>query len=138
MSELMRVSFTIEKSLYERMERLLRGNRHGNRSEFLRDLIRARLVSEEWKANEEAIGTITLVFDHAVRYLSHKLTDVQHEHHAAVLATTHVHLDKHLCAEMVMVRGRPREIEEIAERLGREKGVLHAGITMSSTGKKLI
>jgi CopG family nickel-responsive transcriptional regulator len=137
MAELVRLSFTIDKPLYRRMERLLREGRHGNRSEFIRDLVRARLVQEEWKADEEAVGTITLVYNHEVRRLANKLTALQHEHHHAVMATTHVHLDRHLCAEMIMVKGRPSMIEEMVEQLRQQKGVLHAAVSMSSTGKRL-
>jgi CopG family nickel-responsive transcriptional regulator len=137
MSELERLSFTIEKSLLRKMEKLMRQGRYGNRSEFIRDLIRARLVEEEWKEDQEAVGTITIVFDHDVRQLSGKLTTLQHEHHHAIMATTHVHLDKHMCAEMIMTRGRPRVIEEIADQLRQQKGVYHASVSMSSAGRQL-
>jgi CopG family nickel-responsive transcriptional regulator len=137
MSELVRLSFTIEKKLNERLERMLEASRHTNRSEFIRDLIRGRLVEEEWKTDEEAVGTITLVYNHETRALSDRLTSLQHEHHHAILATTHVHLDKSHCAEMIMAKGRPRLIEEITEQLRSQKGVLHVSVSMSSTGKKL-
>lgn len=137
MSDLVRLSFSIEKGLNDRLEQLLEGTRYGNRSEFIRDLIRARLVEEEWKENEEALGTITLLYNHDTRQLTDKLTSLQHEHHHAVMATTHVHLDHHICAEMTMVRGRPRLIEEMTDALRRQKGVLHASYSMSSTGRKL-
>ena len=137
MSELVRLSFTIERSLCRRLEKLMRKNRRKNRSEFIRDLLRARLVEEEWKEDQEALGTITLVYNHEQRYLSHKLTSAQHHHHDAVLATTHVHLDEHTCAEMIMVRGYPHVIEHVAEELRQQKGVLHASVSISSTGKEL-
>ncbi len=137
MADLVRVSFTIDAELYRKMERLLERTPHANRSEFIRDLVRARLVEEDWKADEEAVGTITMVYNHETRRLTDKLTSLQHEHHHAIMATTHVHLDHHLCAEMIMVRGRPRIIEELADQLGQQKGVLHASLSMGSTGKKL-
>jgi len=137
MADLVRVSFTIEKPLYRRLEQLQRNARYDNRSEFIRDLIRAKLVEEQWKEDEEAVGTISLVYNHEVRLLSRKLTSLQHRHHDAILATTHVHLDQHLCAEMIMVKGRPSTIEEMADRLGTQKGVLHVAVSMSSTGRRL-
>jgi CopG family nickel-responsive transcriptional regulator len=137
MSGLTRLSFTIDGALNERLERLMAASDHTNRSEFIRDLIRGRLVEEEWKEDEEAIGTITLVYNHETRHLSDKLTTYQHHHHDEILATTHVHLDRDTCAEMIMVRGRPRAIEHICEGLRRQKGVLHASVSMSSTGKRL-
>ena len=135
MADLVRVSFTIDAKLYQRMEHLLEGTRHQNRSEFIRDLVRARLVEEDWKSDDEAVGTITLVYNHETRQLTDKLTALQHEHHHAILATTHVHLDHHLCAEMIMVRGRPKIIRELSDQLQQQKGVLHAALSMSSTGK---
>jgi CopG family transcriptional regulator, nickel-responsive regulator len=138
MTDLVRLSFTIEKSLHDRLERLLASQKHGNRSEFIRDLIRDRLVQDDWKAGEEAVGTITIIYNHETRALSEKITSLQHEHHHVILATTHVHLDHHLCAEMIMVKGKPRVIEEVCDRLRQQKGVLHAALSVSSTGKRLV
>lgn len=134
---LARLSFTIEASLLARLERLLEQGHHTNRSEYIRDMIRERLVEAEWEANEEAIGTITLVYNHESRRLSDRLTSLQHQHHHAILATTHVHLDQHLCAEMIMLRGGAALLRDIAELLRQQKGVLHAALSMSSTGQKL-
>ncbi len=137
MSNLARLSFSIEEDLMKKMSRLMKRGRIKNRSEFIRDLIRSRLVELEWEKDAEAIGTTTLVYDHDTRRLSDKLTQLQHKHHNAVLATTHVHLDHHLCAEMIMVKGRARLIQDLSEALGQQKGVLHASLSMSSTGKQL-
>ena len=137
MSDLIRLSFSLEKKLLERLERMVRAKRYANRSEFIRDLIRAGLVEEEWKGNRPALGTITLIYRHQHRHLSNSITELQHRHHGAVLATTHLHLDEHICAEMIMIKGRAEQIRNIADQLGRQKGVLHAALSMSSTGKKL-
>ena len=137
MSKLARLSFSIEEDLMRKMSRLLKRGRFKNRSEFIRDLIRSRLVELEWEKDAEAIGTITLVYDHDTRRLSDKLTQLQHKQHNAVLATTHVHLDDHLCAEMIMVKGRAHLIQDLSEVLGQQKGVLHSSLSMSSTGKQL-
>ena len=137
MYKLARLSFSIEEDLMKKMSRLMKRGRIKNRSEFIRDLIRSRLVELEWEKDAEAIGTITLVYDHETRRLSDKLTQLQHKHHHAVLAPTHVHHDHHLCAEMIMVKGRARLIQDLSEALGQQKGVLHASLSMSSTGKQL-
>ncbi len=137
MSELIRFSVSIEKALFDRMESLLDQGQYQNRSEFLRDLIRDRLVQRQWSNRQELLGTISLVYDHHVRGLSEKLTHQQHHFAGKVLATTHVHLDEHLCAEMIMVRGTGEEIQALADRLQREKGVLHAKLTAGTTGEGL-
>jgi CopG family nickel-responsive transcriptional regulator len=137
MSDLVRLSFSIEQPLLTRLEQLVQQSEYNNRSEYIRDMIRARLVAQEWQANAEALGTITLVYDHHSRQLSNHLTDVQHHHHDLVLATTHVHLDAHLCAEMIMVRGCAADIQQLAYQLQQPKGVLHATLSMTSTGQQL-
>lgn len=138
MSELVRVSFSIEQSLVEKLEEMVQKQDYDNRSEFIRDMIRAKLVEQAWENNEEALGTITLIYNHHARLLNEKLTDVQHHHHNLVLATTHVHLDQHVCAEMIMVKGRASEIRALANLLQQPKGVLHATLSMTSTGKQII
>lgn len=137
MTDLSRFSISIEKRLLERLEGLVKKSNYANRSEFVRDLLRERLVEEEWKSNEEVVGTITLVYDHDTRELSKKLTRLQHHHHDLVLASTHVHLDEHMCAEMVLAKGKAGKIEEVANLLRQQKGVLHASLSLSSTGKDL-
>ena len=137
MSELVRLSLSMERPLLERLETLVKRSKYTNRSEYARDLIRERLVEEEWERNEEAVGTITLVYDHHARQLSGKLTGLQHRHHGEILATTHVHLDTHMCVEMILTKGKASNIRQIADLLRQQKGVLHATLSMSSTGKRL-
>jgi CopG family nickel-responsive transcriptional regulator len=137
MSDLLRLSFSLETPLARRLEELVAEDRYANRSEFLRDLIRSRIVEKEWERNLEAVGTITLVYEHHSRLLSQKLVDLQHHHHRRILATLHVHLDEQICVEAILVKGRAEEIRELASRLRQQKGVLHAAVAMSSTGKDL-
>jgi CopG family nickel-responsive transcriptional regulator len=137
MAGVARLSFSIEKPLLKRLERLIREGRYANRSEFIRDLIRNRLVEKEWERNEEAVGTITLVYSHHARGLSGRLMDVQHHHHDVILAVTHIHLDEDCCAEMIVVRGPGNRIKILADLLRQQKGVLHASLSISSTGKHL-
>jgi CopG family transcriptional regulator, nickel-responsive regulator len=137
MSDLVRATFSLDKHLHDQFERLASERGYENRSEFLRDLLRERLVQEEWEKDQEALGTITLVYDHHQRQLSAKLMDAQHDHHDIVLATTHIHLSHDLCAETIMLRGRANQIRAMADVLRKQKGVLHATLSMSSTGKVL-
>ncbi|MCO5169920.1 MAG: nickel-responsive transcriptional regulator NikR [Planctomycetes bacterium] len=138
MSDLVRLSFSLEKPLNDALEQLVQETGCANRSELIRNMIRARLVEQEWERDEEALATVTLVYNHHMRRLSERLTHVQHDHHGAILATTHCHLDHDLCAEMIMIRGPASEIRHIAEELRQQKGILHASLAMSSTGKKLV
>ena len=124
--------------MLDRLEKLVKKSKYVNRSEFIRDMIRNRLVEEEWKRDQKVVGTITLIYDHHTRELNKKLTDLQHHHHNMILATTHVHLDEDMCAEMILAKGQASQIKEIADLLRQQKGVLHAALSISSTGKQLV
>ena len=137
MTDLERLSFSIEKPLLDRLNQLVKAGGYANRSEYIRDLIRGQLVKEQWDRNQEVVGAITLVYDHHVPGLSEKLTHLQHHRHANILATTHVHMDKHVCVEVILVKGKAGQVKQIAELLATPKGVLHSELSMSSTGVKL-
>lgn len=137
MSTVERMSFSIEKPLLQRLEKLVKQSGYTNRSEFVRDMIRQRLVETEWDKNAEVLGTITLLYDHHQRRLTEKLIDLQHDHHHAVLATTHVHLSKALCAEVIIMKAQAGKVRTLVDALRQQKGVLHAELTMASTGVRL-
>lgn len=138
MSELVRLSISIEQSLHDRLERLVEAAGYTNRSEFVRDMIRQRLVEQQWAdEHQEVVGTITLVYDHHARKLADRLIDIQHDHHDNILATTHVHISHDLCAEMIMVRGGAERVRRIADLLRQQRGVLHATLAMGTTGEPL-
>jgi len=138
--DLVRLSFSIDSALAKCFEDMVRRGDYANRSEFFRDMVRERLVVEEWQGEDgaEAVGTITLVYDHHARGVNEKLTELQHGHHDAILATTHVHLDHDLCAEVIICRGNPTEIQSICDGLRQQRGVLHGALSMSSAGQRLL
>ena len=137
MSKISRFSVSIEQELLDRFLRVAKKRGWGNRSEALRDLMRDALVRDEWEANAEIVGTITLVYDHHKHELSDKLTSIQHDHHDAVLSTTHIHLDHDNCLEMIAVRGPAKQVQKIADALIGTRGVKHGKLTATTTGKKI-
>ena len=138
MSEIARVSLSLETSLLEKLDRLTEENDYRNRSEFIRDLIRDQLTRQQWQNNEEVIGTLTLVYNHHQRGLTEKLVELQHHCHETILASTHVHLSHEICAEMIMIRGKASGISALAKAIKQQRGVLHAELSMNTTGEKII
>lgn len=138
MADLTRFGISIDERLLQRFDHLIGEKGYINRSEAIRDLIRAALVEEEWaRGDEEMVGTVTLVYDHHTRDLSDKLTEQQHSHHDAIISALHVHLDAHHCLEVVVVRGKARDVKRLADELIGTKGVKHGKLVTSTTGKEL-
>ena len=136
MSELIRFGVSIESHLLDQFDRLIQQRNYSNRSEAIRDLIRNELVHQEWKDEEtEAVGTVTIIYDHHVRDLSSVLTSVQHDFNEQIISTMHVHLDHHNCLEVLAVRGKTKTIRQIADTLISIKGVKHGKLVMTTRGE---
>ena len=137
MDGVVRFGVSLDRKLLGEFDRHIKRRRYTNRSEALRDLIRDNLVGEEWNENKETVGTITFVYDHHVRDLAGKLTDIQHDYHGQILSGMHVHLDHNHCLEALVVKGKGAEIKKVADALVSVKGVKHGKLTMTTTGKTL-
>ena len=87
MSNLVRFSISLERTLLHKFDQWLKEQNYKNRSEVIRDLIRESLVEKEWVQNEIVAGTITLVYDHHKRGLVQELTALQHSSHRMIIST---------------------------------------------------
>jgi CopG family nickel-responsive transcriptional regulator len=133
-----RFTVSMEGALLRLLDRYLDELGYSSRSEGIRDLIRERLVQKEWEdPRADAVGVITLVYDHHRRELPDRLTSLQHEFYKEVVSTTHIHLDKHNCLEVVIVKGKAARIRKIANRLTCTKGVKHGRFVTTTAGKSL-
>jgi CopG family transcriptional regulator, nickel-responsive regulator len=137
-SELQRIGVSIEEKLLTQFDSLIESKGYTNRSEAIRDLIRECLVEEEWrKGGGESVGTITLVYNHHLREMADKLTDLQHQYHEKIISVLHVHLDAHNCLEVIVVKGEKVDIQAIAGKLSSLKGVKHCKLVAATTGENL-
>lgn len=135
--ELTRFGVSMDSELLERFDRHIEERGYQNRSEAIRDMVRDVLVREEWEGGNEVVGTITLVYDHHVRELSDKLTDIQHDNFSSVLSSMHIHLDHHNCLEVIVVRDAAEKVQKFADRLIGTKGVKHGKLSATTKGIKL-
>jgi len=133
-----RFGISLDEKLLTSFDQLIEEKSYMNRSEAIRDLIRSALVEERSSTEEaDAVGTVTLVYNHHVRDLSDKLTEQQHSHHDRIISALHVHLDPHNCLEVLVVRGKVRDIKKIADELIGVKGVKHGKLVLTTTGEDL-
>jgi CopG family nickel-responsive transcriptional regulator len=137
-SNLTRFGVSLDDELLKQFDRVIARKGYTNRSEAIRDLIRESLVREQWElGTDQAVGTITLVYDHDVPDLSDRLTDLQHAHYRAIVSAMHVHLDPHHCLEVLVLRGKAKELKRIADRLIGTRGVKHGTFSATAEGRSL-
>jgi len=129
-----RIGVSVEKKLLSAFDKLIAKQGYTSRSEAIRDLVRER-ISQDCLANPqaEAVGTVLLVYDHHSTALMEKLTALQHSHVLQTISSMHVHLSKHDCLEVIVLRGNAGEINRMAENLVSLKGVKLGRINLVPT-----
>ena len=138
MANIVRFGVSLAQELLAEFDALIGRKGYASRSEAIRDLIRDCLAEEASRSGSaRAVGTVTLVYDHHVAELQEKLTDIQHDEADIVLSTLHVHLDRHRCLEVLVVRGRAAKIRALADKLIGTRGVKHGKLTLVAAGKEL-
>lgn len=137
MTGLFRFGVSLEKSLLDKFDRLIREKNYTNRSEAIRDLIRQELVKKEWHERKEVAGAITLIYNHHKRELINKLIDIQHDFGKVIISAQHVHLDHHNCLEIIALKGTSIQAQKLSDTLRSVKGTKHVTLSMSSTGKEI-
>jgi len=131
MDKLERIGISLESSLLEKFDRLMRKKKYPNRSEAVRDLIREALAEKRLEdPDTQTVAALLLLYDHHTPRLGDKLNGLQHGHLLEVIAATHIHLDHHNCLEAVFLKGRAGQIRELADRLGGLKGVKLSRLTL--------
>ena len=137
-SELQRIGVSLESNLLDQFDQILGSKGYTSRSEAIRDLIRDYLIEQEWNSGErEMIGTITMVYNHHLREMTERLTELQHNYHDQIISVLHVHMDAHNCLEVLVVKGKGTDIQTINGRLSSTKGVKHCKLVITTTGEHL-
>jgi CopG family nickel-responsive transcriptional regulator len=125
--DLVRFGVAIDAPLLEQFDALVQA-RGGTRSEVLRDLVRAELGRARVGVGVPAVASLTLVYNHHVRDLSERLTELQHRLGEKVRSTLHIHLDPEQCLEVIILQGRSDDLQQLADTLLATRGVTHGGI----------
>lgn len=143
MSDIIRFGVSIEQDLLENYDRLIAERGYATRSEALRDLIREALIQQkvELQTDIQALGSLTLVYDHHASNLLEQMTELQHNYHGLILSVMHLHVSHDDCMELIALRGVVAEIVELANGLLSLKGIKNGKlfITLPSSviaGKK--
>lgn len=138
-NDLMRFSVAMPEDLLMRFDQLVaRRGLAKNRSEVVRDLVRDALVEDECATPGVVVmGTLTIVYDHHSNDLQEKLHSIQHDYFEYIISTMHVHVDQHMCLEVIVMRGETGLVQDIANRILGTKGVQNGRLVLTTTGHYL-
>ena len=126
-----RFGVSIEPELLKKFDRIIKKKGYYNRSEAIRDIIRDNIIKvDTCNLDLEAVGTLTMIYDHHEGTLTNKLLDLQHNHFNEILSTTHIHIDHHNCLEVLVLKGKTGNIKKLADNIKALKGIKHGELVI--------
>jgi CopG family transcriptional regulator, nickel-responsive regulator len=127
-----RVTITIDEELMSALDQYMEAGGHRNRSEAVRDLVRAGLLKtpESDDNARPCVAALVYVYDHETRQLSKRLMNDHHSHADMSIATLHVHMDEATCLEVSLLRGQKSDVEHFADHLIGERGVRYGQLVV--------
>lgn len=127
-----RVTITIDDELMTALDAYMEAGGHQNRSEAVRDLVRAGLMRtpEIDDGARACVAALVYVYDHETRQLSKRITHDHHTHADMSIATLHIHMDESTCLEVSLLRGQKSEVEHFAGHIIGERGVRYGQLVV--------
>ena len=129
-----RFTISLDEDLARAFDALIAARGYSNRSEAVRDILRAQIEASRLAADGggslHCIANLSYVYNHHERELAERVTHAQHEHHDLCVATLHAHLDHDNCMESVILRGATAEVRAFAEALIAKPGVRHGALNL--------
>jgi CopG family nickel-responsive transcriptional regulator len=129
-----RFTISLEEKLAEEFDGWIATRGYSNRSEAVRDLLRAELgrtlIAE--RQSLHCVASLSYVFNHHERELTARLADIQHAHHDLTVSAMHAHLDHDHCLETVILKGPTAAVQALADAICAERGVHHGKLNLIS------
>lgn len=124
------VSLSIPKSLLEKVDSYIKEQGFANRSEIVRQALRA-YMSEGKRLNElegKVAATITIIYQKGAR--TGQISDVQHSYGNMVLTFLHTHIEEGYCIEVVVAKGDVRIMKAFIAALKSNKQISEVKVTL--------
>lgn len=124
------VSLSIPKNLLVRVDRYFAEHGFANRSEIVRQALRA-YMSEGEKLDElqgKITAIITIVYRREAK--RNQITDVQHNFGPAVDTFLHTHIEKGYCVEIIVARSEAKVIKALIQALKANEEISDSKVTI--------
>lgn len=122
---LKRFGVSIPEDLLEKFDSLVDKKGYIGRSEAIRDAMREFISKTEWESeidHKNTMASLNIVYQHKSRLMT-DLMRVQHDAHAQVVSTVHVHATQDRCLEVITLKGTRKSIEAFADKISGLKGI---------------
>lgn len=129
MSDLVRFGVAMDRTLLAAFDRRIAARGYENRSEALRDLVRADLARGDWDRGGHVAATLTVVHDSRAREMLAALMD---EHADVIRGSMRLPLSPGRTLEVMALAGTAAALTALAGRIGGARGVLSCELTLAA------
>ncbi len=133
MDKIIRFSVSLPEKLLEELDKKVDAQGYASRSEFTRDLIREKMVKDDWHEDyNDVIGVLAMIYTHHQNDLVQKILEIQHDAKIEIMCNTHVHISHENCLETIMIKGKVAELKDFAQKIAGLKGVMFSKLIEAS------
>lgn len=129
MTNLTRFSVSLPQNLLKSFDESIKFSQYTTRSKAIGDLISESLARRTWSEDGDVAGAIIFTYDHHKRGLTNNLTKIQHDYHHIIVSSQHVHLDHDNCLEIIVIKGKAKEVKNLTKKLNTIKGISHSAVS---------
>jgi CopG family nickel-responsive transcriptional regulator len=107
---------------------------YANRSEAVRDLLRAELERSHQVSDDapDCVASLSYVYNRHELDVAKRLTTLHHDNHDLLVASMHVPLDHEFRLETLALRGKGQAVRQFADLLCAQRGVRHGKLNLIS------
>lgn len=129
-----RFTISLDDKLAQEFDQWIAQRRYPNRSEAVRDLLRAELERSAQGGGdaEDCVASLSYVYNRHELDVAKRLTALHHDNHDLLISSMHVPLDHEFRLETLALRGRAQSVRQFADLLCAQRGVRHGKLNLIS------
>lgn len=133
MSDLVRFGVAMDRALLTEFDRRIAALGYENRSEAIRDLVRADLTRAAWDRGAAVVATLSVVYKPHVRAEVLRLAEPEPGEAELLVASQHVRIDHDRCLDTMILRGHAESLASLAGKIAGTKGVLSCELNVTAS-----
>ena len=125
-STLVRTGISLDENLLKKFDEWIASKGFANRSDALRFLIRSVILRDEAERDKKqsVLAALVYFYNHHQFETAAKVLSTQHDFEHIIVATMHTHVSHEYCFEVIIMKGKYKEVKYLSDLLLSMKGVL--------------
>jgi CopG family nickel-responsive transcriptional regulator len=129
------ISVSIPEKLLEKVDHSLNEEGFANRSEMIRQALRA-FMTEGKNLRElegEITATVTIIYERKAK--RERISDIQHSYGDLISTFLHAHIDEDHCLEVIVVKGESNILKKLVDALRSNEQIIQIKVAVLKQSK---